>query len=69
MSKNEGTELVKRADNTASVSVPCIICGSFVDLNERETRAVLNGQRPAKVCSGCKGAVMFIKQQMMQAGL
>ena len=63
MNENEETVLLEPA------AVPCIICGEFVKLNERETRSVLNGTRPAKVCHGCKDAVIFIKKKMMETGL
>lgn len=69
MSEKEEVVMIDAADGTANLSVPCIICGVFVDLNERESESVLHGHRPVKVCYGCKNAVLFIKQQMMQAGL
>ena len=69
MSEKEEVVMIDAADCTANLSVPCIICGAFVDLNERESESVLHGHRPVKVCHECKGAVMFIKRKMMQAGL
>jgi len=65
----EETIIADPAKTRAGMSVSCIICGEFVGLNDREAMSVLSGNRPAKVCYGCKNAVLFIKQQMMQAGM
>ena len=65
----EETIIPDPAKTRSGMSVPCIICGEFVGLNDREAMSVLSGNRPAKVCQGCKDAVIFIKQKMIEAGL
>lgn len=49
-------------------AVPCIICGTFVDLNDRERQSLEIGHyRPVKVCKECKDAMAFIKLAMKNA--
>lgn len=67
--EKEGTTMAVKDAGVARMAVPCMICGAFVELNERESRSVEFGHRPVKVCPGCKNAVMFIRQQMTEAGL
>lgn len=43
---------------------PCIICGTFTQLNERETGMIRNGSFVVKVCKECKEAVAFAKLAM-----
>ena len=46
------------------MAVPCIICGQFVVLNERETQLVEHGHSIVKACRECKDAVAFMKAIM-----
>ena len=45
-------------------AVPCLVCGSTVELNERERSRLLIGHVPVKICKECKQAIKFAKQQM-----
>lgn len=44
--------------------VPCLLCGTFIELNDRESFSLLAGIVPVKVCRECKLAVAFAKEWM-----
>lgn len=58
------SETIKAETDKTKLSVPCIICGTFVELNEREHDLLLIGKVPTKVCRECKDAVAFAKLAM-----
>ena len=45
-------------------AVPCLACGSTVELTEHERNQLLIGHVPVKICKECKRAIKFAKQQM-----
>ena len=45
-------------------AMPCILCGAFTKLNDREKNLLLAGMRPVKVCQECRAAVAFAKRTM-----
>ena len=46
------------------VSIPCMICGTFTELTQREMER-LDGNLPsAKICKECKAAVAYAKRMM-----
>ena len=55
-------------NDKADMCVPCLICGTFTNLNEREIAAICFGKYPIKVCRECKRAVAFAKEQMKNNG-
>lgn len=55
-------------ENPKVLSIPCLLCGSFTDLTEREADLVLHGSRVVKVCKDCKAAVAYAKKQMENNG-
>lgn len=62
--EKESTLTVGPAPVDSTPAVPCVICGAFVDLNERERGSLLVGHVPTKVCKECKMAVAFMKNVM-----
>ena len=62
--EKESTLNVGPAPVETAPAVPCVICGAFVDLNERERCNLLVGHVPTKVCKECKMAVAFMKNVM-----
>lgn len=62
--EKESTLNVGPAPVESTPAVPCVICGAFVDLNERERGSLLAGRIPTKVCKECKMAVLFAKEAM-----
>ena len=62
--EKESTATVDCAPVEIAPAVPCVICGAFVDLNERERGSLLVGHVPTKVCKECKMAVAFMKNVM-----
>lgn len=60
--EKESTATVDCAPVESTPAVPCVICGAFVDLNERERGSLLVGHVPTKVCKECKMAVAFTKK-------
>ena len=62
--EKESTLNVGPATAEPAPAVPCVICGAFVDLNERERCGLLVGHIPTKVCKECKMAVLFAKEAM-----
>ena len=62
--EKESTLTVESAPMESTPAVPCVICGAFVDLNERERGSLLVGHVPTKVCKECKMAVAFMKNVM-----
>lgn len=52
-------------DGKRPIHIPCMICGTFVKLNERESTMLMTGNyRPYKICKECKDAVAFAKNAM-----
>ena len=52
-------------DGKRPIYIPCMICGTFVELNERECAMLMTGNyRPYKICKDCKDAVAFAKNAM-----
>ena len=62
--EKESTLTVGPEPVDSTPAVPCVICGAFVDLNERERCSLLVGHIPTKVCKECKMAVLFAKEAM-----
>ena len=62
--EKESTLNVGPAPVKSTPAAPCVICGAFVDLNERECCSLLLGHVPTKVCKECKMAVAFVKNVM-----
>lgn len=62
--EKESTLNIRHAPVDSTPAVPCVICGAFVDLNERERGSLLVGHVPTKVCKECKMAVLFAKEAM-----
>lgn len=54
--------------NPQVMAVPCILCGTFTDLTEREADMVVHGSRIVKVCRECKASVAWAKEQMKNSG-
>ena len=50
--------------NDFVLAVPCIACGSTVELTEHERDQLLIGHVPVKICKECKRAIKLAKQQM-----
>ena len=46
-------------------SMPCILCGAMVKLNDRETERLQHeNSTPVKVCKACRQAIAYIKDRM-----
>lgn len=45
-------------------TMPCILCGTFTRLTEREQAVVAAGHTPVKVCKECKSAIAYVKKKM-----
>lgn len=66
--EKENTATVEYKPTDYDMAVPCVICGTFVRLNECERGSVLAGRGRAKVCRECKAAVAFMKKKMQNDG-
>jgi hypothetical protein len=66
--EKESTATVECKPVDHEIAVPCVICGTFVSLNERERCNLLIGHVNTKVCKECKAAVAFAKKMMQSNG-